>query len=248
MKKLFDKDEVWFAVIWIIAYVVLFSVADGLSDAIGIPKLITVAVGLIMTGVLYLFARKYKLQEYLGLCTAKGNYKSLLWFLPLAVISSVNLWGGIAVQGSATEILLYVVSMCFVGFLEEVIFRGLLFKGMAKTNVTAAVIVSSLTFGMGHAVNLLMGAPLGETLLQLVYASAVGFCFTAIFLAGGSIWPCILAHAFVNGTSVIACPQSFELQLITAGVQTAVSIAYGLWLLRVWNKDRKETADGNSDH
>lgn len=248
MKKLFQKDEVWFAVIWIVAYVVLFSVADGLSDAIGIPKLITVAVGLIMTAVLYLFVRKYKLLGYLGLCAVKGSYKGLLWFLPLAVISSVNLWGGIAVQGTATEILLYVVSMCFVGFLEEVIFRGLLFKGMAKTNVKAAIIVSSLTFGMGHAVNLLTGAPVFDTLLQLVYATAVGFCFTAVFLASGSIWPCILAHVFVNATSVIAVDRGVGLQLTTAAVQSVMGVVYGLWLLRVWNKDRKETADGNSDH
>ena len=239
MKKLFHKDEIWFAVVWIVAYVVLFSTGDMLSDAIGLPKLITVAVGLVMSAVLYLFIRKNKLQEYLGLCAVKGSDKGLLWFLPLAVISSVNLWGGIAVQGSATEILLYVVSMCFVAFLEEVFFRGLLFKGMCRENVTAAIVVSSVTFGMGHAVNLLMGAPVLDTLLQLVYASAVGFCFTAVFLAGGSIWPCILAHAFVNGTSVIARPQSFELQLLTAGAQTVVSIAYGLWLL--W--DRKKNRD-----
>lgn len=248
MKKLFDKDEVWFAVGWIVLYVVGFSNADMLSEAAGIPKLLTVLLGLVMTVVLCLFVWKNKLQEYLGLCTVKGSFKSLLWFLPLLAISSVNLWGGIAVQGTLPEILLYIGSMCFVGFLEELIFRGLLFKGMAKTNVTAAVIVSSLTFGMGHAVNLLTGAPVGETLLQLVYASAVGFCFTAIFLAGGSIWPCILAHAFVNGTSVIARPQSFELQLITAGVQTAVGIAYGLWLLYGYKKNGKETSYGDSDH
>ena len=52
------------------------------------------------------------------------------------------------------------VSMLFVGVLEEVIFRGLLFLAMAKDSMKAAVIVSSVTFGMGHIVNLLSGAPL----------------------------------------------------------------------------------------
>ena len=37
MKKLFDKDETWFAVFWIVIYVAGFSTADALSDTIGIP-------------------------------------------------------------------------------------------------------------------------------------------------------------------------------------------------------------------
>ena len=59
---------------------------------------------------------------------------------------------------------------------------------------------------------------------------------------------CILAHAFVNATSVIAVDRGVGLQLTTAAVQSVMGVVYGLWLLRVWNKDRKETADGNSDH
>ena len=52
LKKLYDKDPVWFAVLWIGLYVVGFSAADAASDAIGISKLITAAVGLAMSAVL----------------------------------------------------------------------------------------------------------------------------------------------------------------------------------------------------
>ena len=44
MKKLFEKDETWFAIVWIIIYVLGFSNADAISDSIGIPKLLTVLV------------------------------------------------------------------------------------------------------------------------------------------------------------------------------------------------------------
>ena len=231
IKKLFDKDEVWFAVVWIILYVVSFSNADALSESIGIPKLLTVLCGLMMAIFLYGFIRRNHLKEYLGLCRTKGNYRNLLYFIPLLIISSVNLWNGLTLNSPVPETVLYMVSMCLVGFLEEVIFRGLLFKGMCRSNVTSAMIVSSLTFGMGHIVNLLLGEPPLDTMLQLVYASAIGFCYTAIFYVGGSILPCILSHAVVNATSAFAVQPTTKAQVVIAVVQTALSVGYGMWLL-----------------
>ena len=117
------------------------------------------------------------------------------------------------------------------------IFRGLLFQGMRKSGFLFAVIVSSVAFGAGHIVNLFLGEPLLGTLLQLVYASAIGFCYTAVFCAGGSLLPCILSHAFVNATSVFAPEPTAPMQILIAIVQTLLSTAYGLWLLRK-RKDR----------
>lgn len=232
MKKLFDKDEIWFAVLWIVIYVVGFSNADILSEAVGMPKLVTTLFGLILSLVLWGFIRKHGLTEYFGLCPMGGSLKKHLFFLPLIFISSVNLWHGFARNVPAPEALFYILSMCCVGFVEEVIFRGFLFKGMCRSNAASAVVVSSLTFGMGHIVNLFLGEPLLGTLLQLVYASAIGFCYTAVFLSSGSIWPCIVSHAFVNSTSVFAAESVASGQVATAVIQSAVSIGYGIWLLR----------------
>ncbi len=231
MKKLFVKDEIWFAVIWIVIYVVGFSNADLFSESIGIPKLLTVLFGLVMTGILYGFIRKNHLCGYLGLCRLNGRFSSFCYFIPLIVISSVNFWNGVTINFSAEETMLYIISMCFVGFLEEVIFRGLLFKGMCKTNVTVAMIVSSLTFGMGHIVNLLLGEPVFDTLLQLIYASAIGFCYTAVFYVSGSILPCILSHVVVNSTSAFAIEPVDKIHIIITIVQTVISTGYGIWLL-----------------
>ena len=232
MKKLFQKDEIWFAVLWIVIYVVGFGNGDSLSEAIGVPKLLTVLIGLALSIVLYGFIRKNQLFSYFGLCKGSGSGKALLWYLPLIVISSVNLWNGVTCNYPVGETVLYIISMCFVGFLEEVIFRGLLFRGMCKTNVTSAIIVSSLTFGVGHAVNLLLGEPVLDTLLQLVYASAIGFCYTAVFYVSGSILPCILSHAVVNSLSAFAVEPTAEKQIWIAVVQTVLGVGYGLWLLR----------------
>lgn len=232
MKKLFDKDEVWFAVGWIVVYVLAFGNADTLSESIGVPKLLTCAVGFLLTLLLLGFVSKWKLLEYVGLCSMRGKVRDYLYFIPLILISSVNFWNGLAMNVSPLEAFLYILSMCFVGILEELIFRGLLFKGMSKDNITAALIVSSLTFGVGHIVNLLYGAPLVDTLLQLLYASGIGFCYTAIFLVSGSIWPCILSHIFVNASSVFALAPDTAFNVFTAVLVTVICVFYGLWLLR----------------
>lgn len=231
-KKLFEKNEILFAVLWIVVYVIGFGTADGISESIGIPKLITVIFGIALSALLFVFVKKNSLSEYYGLCSVKTDPKDFLYFIPLAVISTASIWGGISFDITLTYAVLGVISMCLVGFLEELIFRGMLFKGMSKNGIISAVIVSSLTFGAGHIVNLLTGAPLVETLLQLVYASAVGFCYTAIFIRGKSIVPCIISHAFVNSMSVFSAETGTETALIIAAVQTVISIGYGLVILK----------------
>ena len=58
MRKLYQKDEVWFAVLWIGLYVVGFSLGDGLSEKLGMPKLLTCAVGLVLSAVLFRFVKQ----------------------------------------------------------------------------------------------------------------------------------------------------------------------------------------------
>ncbi|MBQ8536722.1 MAG: CPBP family intramembrane metalloprotease [Clostridia bacterium] len=232
MKKLYEKEPVWFAVAWIILYVLAFAIGDALSEAMGQPKMLTTIIGGVLTAVLWGFIRRHDLNKAMGLCPVKGGGRRFLYFVPLILISSVNLWYGLTLNESIAASVMWVTSMCFVGFLEEVIFRGLLFTAMAKENLKTAVIVASVTFGAGHIVNLLLGAPLFETLLQLVYASAIGFCYTAILIKGGSLLPCILSHAAVNSLSIFAVQPSHTLRLIVALVMTLISVGYGMWLLK----------------
>ena len=86
------------------------------------------------------------------------------------------------------------------GFVEEVIFRGLLFRALARDSVNMAIAVSSITFGLGHLLNLVngSGAGLAENLFQVTGAIAIGFLFVILFHRGGSLWPCVIAHAAIN--------------------------------------------------
>ncbi len=232
MKKLYQKNELTFAILWIVAYVVLFSLADGLSEATGIPKLYTLFLGFAMAAVLIGFIGKNGLTKYYGLCRVRGSLKGYLYFLPLILISTCNLWGGLSMPDNLLKALPSIVTLSMAGILEELIFRGLLFKAMSRNDQKAAVIVGSLTFGMGHIVNLLSGAPVPETLLQIAYATAIGYLFIIIFLKSGSIVPCIIAHCVINGMSAFGRDAGTLLNIITAVLLVIIPVAYALWLQR----------------
>lgn len=67
----------------------------------------------------------------------------------------------------------------------------------------SAIIVSSITFGAGHIVNLLNGQPLFETTIQILFAVAVGFTLVILFYKGRSLIPCIIFHGLNNSLSAI---------------------------------------------
>lgn len=231
MYRLYQKNSLGFSLIWIAAYVVLFSVSDSISESFAILKIVTAPVGVILALVLFLFLKGHGLLEEYGLCPFRDDRKAFLYFLPLAVLCSTNLWNGVAMNASILETVLFIVSMLCVGFLEEVIFRGLLFKALSADSPKTAVIISSLTFGMGHIVNLLNGAEVLPTLLQICYATAIGFLFCIIFLKGKSLLPCIIAHGVINSLSLFSISGSRALNIVTALVMCAVSIGYALWIL-----------------
>lgn len=241
MTSLYRKNELTFSIVWIVLYVVLFSLADNVSKAFGTEKIITAPLCVVVTAVLLIWLLKNGLGEKYGLCSVKGGLKAYLWFLPLVLIASINLWNGVRLNMSVAESVLYVVSMLCVGFIEEIIFRGFLFTALCKENVKSAVIISSLTFGIGHIVNLLNGAEVLETLLQICYAVAIGFLFTVIFYKSKSLIPCIVTHSVVNSLSAFAVEGSKALGIATAATLTAVSLAYGLWILKRKNVPLSET-------
>lgn len=233
MYQLYKKNELNFSLVWIIAYVVLFSIADNISTLIGIEKIITVPVCIVFILLILSFIRKYNLKKAYGLCSFKGSLKDYLYFIPLLLIMSTNLWNGITMNVSVLETVLYVLSMLCVGFIEELIFRGFLFKAMCKDNVKLAIIISSVTFGMGHIVNLLNGRELISTLLQICYATAIGFLFTIIFCKGKSLVPCIITHSVINSLSIFAVKDvSQAFNIITSIILCVVSVGYALWVLQ----------------
>ena len=200
MTELYKKHELNFAVMWIVAYVVLSSMADLLSVNIGIEKSATAALHIVMSLILFFWIRKNDMSERYGFLRSIVPAKKFLYYIPLVIIASSSLWGGISLEKGAAGTLMYVISMCCVGFLEEVIFRGLLFRALEKDGLKQAIIISSLTFGIGHIVNLFNGSnkDIASNMIQIIFAIMVGFVLVLIFYYGKSIIPCIVFHSANN--------------------------------------------------
>lgn len=214
MKKLYEKSEVTFALIWIALYVVLMNLAmqycGGFDDLAGktvSQLLVPVACILFLAVASTVWIVRNGLTRKFGLCRFKGSGKEFLWFIPLILMSCINLKNGLGLTAPLGVTLLMMVNKAVAGYVEEIIFRGFLFRGMAKDGLKSAIVVSAVTFGAGHIVNLANTADTLGVLLQVCYAIVIGFLYTILVYKSGSLWPCILSHMFVNSSSLFALEQ-----------------------------------------
>ena len=234
IREFYDKSELGFSIIWIIAYCILASIGDNLSDELGISKVITLPILLVLTVILFLFIKRNNLTEKYGFCKADIAASKMLFYIPVIILLTANMWHGFRVNLSLLETILYILSMLCVGFLEELIFRGLLFNAMLKNGKNSAIIVSSVTFGVGHIINLIngSGAELLPNLLQVVYAIAVGFMFMMIYYRTKSLLPCIITHGVFNALSAFANETGLtsKEQIISCILITLISGAYALYI------------------
>jgi len=198
MRKIFEKYETLFCMLLIVLYIVINSLCIQNFDLVDYRSVIIntiFSIGLIILMIIL------KRTSYYGL-TKVINPKKYLYFIPLILIVSINLWNGININNSTSEIIFHILNMINIGFVEEIIFRGFLFKMMAKDNVKSAIIISSVTFGIGHIINLFNGADLVPTLMQVCYAVSIGYLFVTIFHKSKSLIPCIITHTLVNSLSI----------------------------------------------
>ena len=225
MIKFFEKYEFVFCMMLIILYIVINSIC---LNSFGQFDYKTALVNTVFSLLLIIFIRKLKRLKYYGLTKPKDS-KKYLYFVPLILISTCNLWTGININNTVLEIILFMITMINVGFIEEIIFRGFLFKMMEKDNVKTAIIVSSVTFGIGHIVNLFTGADIIPTLIQICYAASIGYLFVIIFYKSNSLLPCIITHSIVNALSVFNTENFISIYIIPIFL-IVIPIIYALYI------------------
>jgi len=163
-------------------------------------------------------------------------YRELLYLLPLALIATANLWHGAALRYSVGDTLWRVVAMLLIGSTEELLFRGYLLQALKAESVKKAILISSLTFGLGHIVNLANGAELLPTLLQLLYAFAIGLLLSVLMVQAKNILPCCVFHGVFNALSAFSKGAALPIasQLLDCAVIVALSLSYALYLWKKW--------------
>lgn len=225
MKKYFYKHETLFTILLILIYLISNSFC---INNYGLTNYKTTTCNLILSILILIFIVKNKLSKYYGLIKVKEP-KKYLYFIPLIIIISMNLWHGININNSIKEIIFFTLNMICVGFLEEIIFRGFLFKILEKDSIKTAILVTSLTFGVGHILNLLNGATLIPTLIQICYSTSIGYLFAIIFQKSKSLLPCIITHMLVNSLSIYNVDNQITLYIIPIFL-LIISISYSIYI------------------
>ncbi len=237
MMKLYKEKPLVFALICIAVYVVGSSLMQQLPPPAGMRFLAEALFNLVLSAVLLVFLLKHRLTEENGLCRSKISPVPLLFWLPALLAMAFPAFLGLGMNGmTPAEAVLHSLRMLLVDFLEELIFRAFLFNAIRRENLTRAVVISAVTFGLGHIVNLLSGQAGADTVLQVVFAVTVGFMMVFLYLRSGSILACVVLHALNN---VVAGFADYSLiggegsRLVWLALRLVIMAAYTLWL---WKK------------
>jgi len=169
---------------------------------------------------------------------APYEWRSLwLFWLPFVPFLVNLLAGGVNVADPAL-LLRFVVLALLTGFVEETLFRGLILRVLLPTGIFRAALISASLFGGLHLLNVLSASSLAYALLQVSYATAIGFAYAALAVRTGTIWPLILAHFATNLAGFVAAGDMgltgsvASREILFAVVYTVVFGAYGTCLLR----------------
>lgn len=123
--------------------------------------------------------------------------------------------------------------MANVGFLEELIFRGYLYQAIkAKSGTNRAILISGITFGLGHIVNLMRGMSVDNQIEQIIVAIVLGILLAKIVDITNSLLPGILFHIVFNisGSIMLVDPSLNTIYIF--GILILASL-YLLYLMRV---------------
>jgi len=246
MTIFYKKHELIFSIVMIVVYSFLQSLAIEGNVATGIEYSISAIVTVTLALALYIFIRRNKLCDYYGFNKLQVQWKSILYFIPMLVLISINLWNGVRINLPFGESACYLIYMMSVAFVEEVLFRGFLFKAISKDNLWMAIAITSITFGMGHLLNLINGSGMSmvPNLCQVVGAFAVGLLFAVVLLKGGSIWPCIMTHAAIDIVSLWANEEGLtDEKRMLFGLARIVIVALYILFIIVMKEEKQSKED-----
>jgi len=182
---------------------------------------------------------------------AKGGVKFLLPILLLIAIILNIAWvmddTGNWLAGFTSPLQLFSMLgvMLLLGFVEEGIFRGVLFYGLSTTFTPFFTVVgSALVFGLFHFVNLFTGAAFMDTTYQVIHAASMGFLYASLRLRIKAIWPLMILHAlwdlsfFALQTVTHPNAGSTDTPVITGLAISIPALVYGIFVYWRWSVQR----------
>lgn len=108
-----------------------------------------------------------------------------------------------------------IIIAVMAGVVEETIFRAIPISYMLRNwkeenKILIVMFLSSITFGCMHFVNILSGASISITVVQVIATIGMGLLFSAIFIRGGNILPAMIAHGLTDAIAFMDATQVSE--------------------------------------
>ncbi|MBE6536089.1 MAG: CPBP family intramembrane metalloprotease [Ruminococcaceae bacterium] len=171
--------------------------------------------------------------------------KTFLIFLPCMAVAINNFpfipvfSGNASIDSSPSVIAVYALSQLAIGFFEEMAFRGCIFtvvlQRCKKNRMGAffAIVISSVIFGVIHALNIFAGSNPGAVILQIGYSFLIGGMCSVILIKTSNIWYCVILHAVYNfaGGVVPNCGVGEIWDTPTVILTTVVALAVAAYVI-----------------
>jgi membrane protease YdiL (CAAX protease family) len=228
-----ERHPYWFTMIMEVLVILVYLVAGTIAHFLGLSNLWL--YGLANLGLSVGAAVLLTTMRWWGTVGFRApRATSDLWYFLLPLLPIVlNLIPGVEVSSAISLIGVFAMTL-MVGFVEESFFRGLMLNALRSRGLWKAAIISSLLFGLTHAMNGLTGRDAVQVGAQICYAVAIGFAFAALVLRTGIIWPLVLTHFLIDFANFIQKPGftfSPEWQLVIVLGMTVIYTGYGLFLM-----------------
>lgn len=170
-----------------------------------VPSLLLSQMIVAVPAAIFWFTSKGQRKQLLAFCKVKiSSLLMIILFtylmMPLTtVLNAVSmLFVDNAVAGISKDVLdmpflvMFFVMAVFAPFSEEVVFRGVVYRGYRNSGTTLqAMLLSALLFGLIHM-----------NFNQAPYAFVLGIVLVLLVEATGSIWASVLFHVVFNANSV----------------------------------------------
>ncbi|QPQ37605.1 CPBP family intramembrane metalloprotease [Lysinibacillus sp. JNUCC-52] len=232
MKKIILKI-IGLEMLLIIFYVVngaFVSIQQPSSPFLQFALLIPLAIGLF----LYIaIKKKWRHYFFIGI-----NKENIIVYSPLLIVLCIILIGtkGLNFASISDLLLMLLMQMFIVAFIEETIFRGILLRMLLPKGTFVAVWISSILFGITHALQLIGGQSIEDTIIQIIYALLVGLVLSLLIIDGQSIILTILFHGLNNFFNFMGNAES---SMLTAYIIIFVLFVY---MLVLWRRVKKKAA------
>jgi membrane protease YdiL (CAAX protease family) len=172
--------------------------------------------------------KKYKTYGF-----KKSSFKevNILYILPLFIISLIPLLAGVNPELTLSRFFYLIFYMALVAFVEEVLYRAIIFNNLKQKSIKYAVIISAIMFGISHLITMTAGKGLIDVLNQVILAIIIGLILALIINYSKNIYICIGYH-FLNNL-IVSISDSFGIyDLYITYVLLSALILYLLFLIQ----------------